>query len=245
MKKMGKVFFSCFFAGIAAGGGAFGFSLTSDSETEYQALEPVNLEQLDFPVPWGLRYGRPARMYFGFRVGAEGFPEDIETLRTIPHHDYKGIAKTTLKKFKYPVQEVGTKSFAELDYCVMTDSQSTFACTVRFERLGADPAMTAKLPGDSGFYRIDRYAGFPRVKNSILPNYPWLAAQKSQCGWVKASLEIGKGGYPKNIQILETSDSGVFSLVVKDALKNFTFEKGEATTITYLVSFEIPGKCAL
>lgn len=215
-----------------------------DEGTSPRQLEAENTKGLDFPVPWGFRHGRPARVYFSFEVGQDGKPTNIETLKTIPHDDYEGVAKTTLKKFVFPAKDIGKRGFEEFQYCVMGDGQSTFACKIRFDRLNGDVSEKAKAPGDRGFYEIDRYGGFPRVSKYVLPAYPRPAILRELCGWVKVAFDVSEKGKPKNISILENSRTKQFDLSVRDAIKKFRFAEGdEVTRITYKVSFEIPGKC--
>lgn len=222
------------------------FGFESPEEKDFQVLMPDNQAEIDFPVPWGLRNGRPARVFLSFEVGPDGHPETIETLKSIPHGDYLGVAKSTLKKFHYPGAKPGTPGFAEFHYCVRTDQRSTFSCKIKFQRIDGNPEFSAEKPGDKGFFEIDKYAGSPKVVRPVLPFYPEAAADRGQCGWVKADVTVNRFGVVRAVDIRETSNSGLFSLVVKKALSQFRFEKGEQkTVIRYLIGFEIPGKCEI
>jgi len=213
-------------------------------ETPPDPLKPINLFKIDFAVPWGLRYGQSVRIYFQFDVDEKGMPLNIKVLKSKPHDLYNYIAKTSLKKYRYPAGKARENLIEEAHFCVLSDHVSTFACKIEFHRLDVDQKKVAKNPDDAAFYYLDKFAGFPKVRKYVIPEYPMQAARKVKCGWVVAEFNLSKGGKPKHIKITSSSHVNLFSLSVRDALTGFRFERGTGEEkVKYKISFGIPGKC--
>lgn len=207
---------------------------------------PLNITEIDFPVPWGFRFGQPSRNFFEIEVGQGGVVKDIVTLKATPHGNYTGVAISALKKLKYPPGAAGQKVIEEVDYCILSDGQSTFACRIKFIRVGASVGDLAKKPGDPGFYKVDKYSGFPKVLKARLPEFPLQARRRHVCGWVRVEFTVDLKGRARNIKVLDKVKRGLFVLTTVEALKKFRFEKGHGDTkIEYLVTYEIPGHCSI
>lgn len=206
--------------------------------------KPHNLKDIDFMVPWGFRFGQPSRNFFALQIGQDGKVEEIETLKSTPHDNYVDVALMTLRKYEYPASAAGQTVYETLDYCVLTDGQSTFACKIRFERLSVDPGEVAQKPGDRAYYKIDRFSGYPRVKKARLPEFPRQAALKNICGQVELELTVNKKGKARNIKVVDAHPGGLFNLTTVEALKKFEFEPvEEPLKVQYRVTFEVPGQC--
>ncbi len=205
---------------------------------------PLNFKKVDFAVPWGLRNGQPSRNFFEIEIGQAGEVKNIITLKTTPHGKYARVALDALKKFKYPPSAAGQKIIEEIDYCVLSDGQSTFPCRIKFIRLGVSEEDLAKTPSDPAFYKFDKFSGFPKVLKARLPEFPLQARRRHACGWVKVAFIVDHKGRARSIKVLDKVKRGLFVLSTVEALKNFKFEKGPGETkVQYLVTYGIPGHC--
>jgi len=170
-KKTSKFFMGL--GGVAASALFFGMAAVAESNGPiHYDLKAQNLLDLEFAVPWGLRDGEAARVYFLFDVGADGMPENVEILRAYPHKDFVGVATTVFNRFSFAEADAGKKGLEELQYCFMPDQRSTVPCKITIVRENGDPAYQARTLEDPGFYEIDKYGGAPRIKNSLFPYYP-------------------------------------------------------------------------